>query len=73
MKQSTIIGIILLVLGGVMLTYQGFNYTTKDTVLDLGPLKATSDTTHNVPFSPLLGVIALVGGITLVVAGSRRG
>jgi hypothetical protein len=67
----TMIGLALMILGGVMLAYTGFTWTTQETVVDLGPLKATADKKHSVAFSPLVGLVALVGGVVLVVGGRR--
>jgi uncharacterized membrane protein len=72
MKPAMMIGILLVVLGGLALAYQGFNYTHREKVLDLGPIHATADEHEHVSIPPLLGGLALVGGILLVVAGSRK-
>ena len=71
MKTNVLIGILLIVLGVVSLAYQGFTYTTRRDVADIGPLHATKSEKHTVPLPPILGGIALVGGISLLVVGSR--
>jgi hypothetical protein len=68
-----LIGIVLIVLGVAVLGFGGFTYTTRDRVVDLGPLKVDADKQHNVPIAPIAGVAALVGGIALVLAGSKTG
>jgi hypothetical protein len=73
MKASMIVGILLIVLGIVALGYEGITYTTREKVVDIGPLKASVEKKKTIPLSPLLGGAALVGGIVLVLAGSRRG
>jgi hypothetical protein len=73
MKASMIVGILLIVLGIVALGYEGITYTTREEVVDIGPLKASVEKKKTIPLSPLLGGAALVGGIVLVLAGSRRG
>ena len=65
------IGIILIVLGLVGLAWGGFTYTTREKVVDIGPIHATRDETHNVPLPPILGVVALIGGVVLLVAGKK--
>jgi len=65
-------GILLIVLGGFALAYQGFNYTHREPILDVGPIHATADKQDHVSISPILGGLALVGGILLVVAGARK-
>jgi uncharacterized membrane protein len=71
MKSSTILGMILIILGIFALAYQGISYTKHEKVVDLGPLHATKDTTKTIPLPPILGGLALVGGIVLVAVGSK--
>ncbi len=72
MKPATLIGIALIVLGVVAFVYQGITYTSRDTVIDVGPIHATADTQKTIPLSPILGGLALVGGIVLVVVGAKK-
>ncbi len=65
------IGIILITLGILGLAWGGFTYTTREKVVDLGPIHATRDKTHSVPLPPVVGAVALIGGIVLLVAGKR--
>jgi len=71
MKPVAIAGIVLIVLGIAALVYQGFTYTSRETVIDIGPIKATADTQKTVPIPPIAGVVAVVAGVALVVAGKR--
>ena len=71
MKPITIVGILLIILGVVALAYQGITYTTKEKVVDLGPLKVEAKREKTIPLPPVLGGLALVGGIVSVVVGSR--
>jgi uncharacterized membrane protein len=71
MKTATIAGIVLIVLGIVSFAYQGFTYTTQKKVVDIGSLHATKNEKHIVPLPPVLGGLLLVGGILLLVTGSR--
>ena len=73
MKPAAIAGIVLIVLGLAALAYQGFSYTSRETVIDIGPIKATADTQKTVPIPPIAGVVAVVAGVALVVAGQRKG
>jgi len=66
-----IIGIVLIVFGVLALALGGFNYTTRERVVDLGPLKVDADKEHSVPVAPIAGVAALVGGIALVVVSGK--
>jgi hypothetical protein len=72
MKPASLIGIVLVVLGALALAYQGFDYTRRDHVLDVGPMHVTAETEKRVPISPILGGLALVGGIALLVVGSKK-
>jgi len=62
------LGVILIVLGLFGLAWGGFTYTTSENVVDIGPIHATRDKTHNVPLPPIAGAVALIGGIALLVA-----
>lgn len=73
MKAATLIGILLIVLGIGALAYQGISYTSEEKILDIGPLEATTETTKTIPLPPIVGGLALVGGIALIIATTRRG
>jgi hypothetical protein len=60
------IGVLLIVLGLVGLAYGGFTYTTREKVLDIGPIEATKDKTRSVPLPPIAGALALISGVVLV-------
>lgn len=72
MKPMTMLGVVLILLGVVALVYQGVTYTSRDTVIDIGPLHATADRQKTVPLSPVLGMAALAGGVALLVTGVRQ-
>lgn len=69
----SLVGIVLIILGIVSLGYQGFSYTQREKVVEVGSLQVTADTTKTVYLSPVVGVAALVGGIFLVLVGRRGG
>ena len=71
LKPISIAGLALVVLGLVALAYQGFTYTSRETVLDIGPIHATADRQKTVPLPPILGIAAVVGGVALLIVGSR--
>ena len=73
MKPLMIVGILLIGIGVIALAYGGFSFTTSEKVAEVGPLKIEKDKTRSVPLPPVLGGLALVGGIVLVVVGARRG
>jgi uncharacterized membrane protein len=72
MKPILLVGILLIVLGGLVLVFQGFNYTHQEKVLDVGPIHATAEEHEHASIPPFIGGLALVGGIVLVVAGTRK-
>ena len=72
MKAATVVGVLLVLLGAAALAYQGFTYTTREKILDIGPIVATRETQKTVPIPPVLGGMALVGGIVLIGLGARR-
>lgn len=72
MKPIVLVGIVLIVLGAIALAYQGITYTTREKIIDVGPLTATVEKQKTIPLPPILGGLAVAGGIVLVVLGRRR-
>jgi hypothetical protein len=72
MKTNIIIAIILIALGIAAFAYQGITYTTREKIVDIGPIQMTADKTKTIPLPPIVGAIALVGGVVLLVVGSRK-
>ena len=72
MKPVMLVGIALIILGVLALAYQGITYTTREKVIDLGPLKASVDKEKNIPLPPIVGALALAGGVALVIVGARK-
>jgi drug/metabolite transporter (DMT)-like permease len=72
MKPVTWVGIVLIVLGVLVLAYQGINYTRQKKVLDVGSVHITTETHERLPLSPILGGLALAGGVVLLVVGARN-
>jgi uncharacterized membrane protein len=72
MKALVVVGVVLIVLGIIALAYQGFTYTTREKVIDLGPLKASVEKEKTVPVPPILGGLAVVAGVFFVWIGARR-
>jgi hypothetical protein len=72
MKPQIIIAIILIALGIAAFAYQGITYTSREKVVDLGPIQVTAERTKTLPLPPIVGAIALVGGIVLLVIGSKK-
>ncbi|MBU3949558.1 MAG: DUF3185 domain-containing protein [Proteobacteria bacterium] len=72
MKTNKLTGIILIVVGVVAFAYQGITYTTREKIVDLGPLQVTAEKTKTFPLPPLVGAVALVSGIVLLVMGNKK-
>jgi hypothetical protein len=72
MKPIVWVGILLVVFGALALTYQGFTYTRQEKVLDVGPIHATAEKHDRVSISPVLGGLALAGGIALLVFAAKK-
>lgn len=70
MKKIT--GIILIVIGVIMIIYTGFNYKTTEKVVDIGPIKINQEKSHPVQWSPVIGVVVLIGGIVLLVMDKKE-
>lgn len=71
MKPNLMIGIALTLIGASILAYRGFSYKTEETVLDLGPIKATAERTKNVALPPILGWVLIGSGACVIAFGSR--
>ena len=69
---AMIVGIALIVLGVIAFAYQGISYTTREKVLEVGPITATKESKRTLPIPPVLGGIAVVGGIALLMVSARR-
>jgi len=67
-----LVGIVLVILGIVGLAYGGVTWTTKEKVVDLGPLQVTHDKTQSLPLPPIAGGICLIAGVVLLVAAGRQ-
>ena len=67
-----VVAIVLIAIGVVSLAYQGITYTTREKVLEVGPIKATAEKEKTIPLPPIVGGLALAGGVVLLVVGARR-
>jgi hypothetical protein len=71
-KPVAIAGVLLIVLGLAAVLYQRITYTSRETVIDIGPVHATADRQKTLPIPPALGILAVAGGVALLVAGVRK-
>lgn len=72
MKPAVVVGVLLIILGIAGLAFGGFSFTHKEKVLDLGPIQASADKKESLPIPPILGALAIVGGVVLVGTSARR-
>lgn len=71
MRTATVVGIALILLGVLALGYEAITFTTEEKVLDIGPLKASVEKERTIPLPPVLGGVAMIGGLVLLIAGAR--
>ncbi|MGB7433926.1 MAG: hypothetical protein WBR26_22355 [Candidatus Acidiferrum sp.] len=72
MSGKSMLGIALIILGVIALAYQGFSYTVPKKAVDVGPIHVTKDEKHTVPLPPILGALALIGGVAILVMGREK-
>ena len=72
MNARLLLGVVLVVLGALALAYQGITYTTHKKVLEIGPIQATQEENKTIPVPPIVGAVAMVGGIVLMVTGRKK-
>jgi uncharacterized membrane protein len=73
MKPTLIVGIALILLGIVALSYNRITYTTREKIVEIGPLTATAEKEKSIPLPPLLGGLVLVAGIGVIAVGYKKG
>ena len=71
MKPLMIVGIVLILIGVVVFATQGFTYTKREKVLDIGPIEATAEHKKTIPISPIAGAAAVGAGIVLMIASAK--
>jgi hypothetical protein len=72
MNTTKLLGIVLIALAIAAFAYQGITYQTRDRVVDLGPIHVTAEKSHTLPLPPLVGALALLGGIVLLFVDNRK-
>ena len=72
MKPAMYLAIILIVVGVLSFAYQGITYKTREKAVDFGPLQITTEQTHTIPLPPIVGALALAGGIALIVVNNKK-
>jgi uncharacterized membrane protein len=72
MKTASLLGFVLIILGVLALAYQGIHYTTHKRILDVGPIQATKEEHNTIPLPPIVGGLALIGGVILIATGRKE-
>jgi hypothetical protein len=72
MKPLSLAGILLLVVGALAIAYQSITYSHREQFFNVGSIHATRDVQTRIPLSPILGGLAFLGGIGLIVAGTKK-
>jgi uncharacterized membrane protein YidH (DUF202 family) len=65
------IGFVLIIIGAIMMFYTGFNYVTTEKVIDIGPIEINKQQSHPVQWSPILGVVLIIGGVVLIIKDKK--
>jgi hypothetical protein len=71
-KPVVIVGVVLVLLGIVGLSYSRISYTSKETIAEIGPFKATKEKQESIPLPPVMGSLALVAGVGLIALGLKK-
>jgi uncharacterized membrane protein YidH (DUF202 family) len=71
MKSSTILAIVLMVIGVAALAYQGITYTTQKKIIDIGSFQATTEKRHTISLPPIIGIAALIAGVAVLALGKH--
>jgi uncharacterized membrane protein YidH (DUF202 family) len=72
MRPAAIVGVLLIIVGIAGLAFGGFSFTHKEKVIDVGPIQASADKKESLPVPPLLGALAIIGGVVLLTTSARR-
>ncbi len=72
MKFITMVGILLTAIGMISLIYPGITFTTREKVIEFGPIQAYKQRSKTIPLPRIMGVLAIAGGILLIVVGVRK-
>jgi hypothetical protein len=72
MNSTMLIGVVLIVIGVIALAYQGITYTSREKILDVGPIEATAEKQKTFPLPPIVGGAALVGGLLMIFVGAKK-
>jgi len=72
MNGRILLGVALIVIGTITLVYQGFTYTTRKKVLDIGPVQATKEERRTIEVPPVIGIIAVISGVAVIALGRGK-
>ncbi len=72
MNNYKLLAIALIAVGVIAFAYQGISFTMREKAVDLGAVHLTTDHTRTIPLPPLVGAVALIGGVALLLLGTRR-
>jgi uncharacterized membrane protein YqgA involved in biofilm formation len=67
------LGIVVIIIGILMMVYTGFHYVTKQKLIEFGPIDINREKNHSVQWSPLIGLMVIIGGVVILKVGSKKG
>ena len=67
------LGIVVIIVGILMMVYTGFNYVTTEKVIEIGPININKEKNHSVQWTPIIGLLVIIGGIIILKVGSKKG
>lgn len=72
MNTTKLLAIVLIAIGIIAFAYQGISYTSRENVVDLGPLHVSAEKSHTLPLPPIVGALTLLGGLALLFMDSKK-
>jgi uncharacterized membrane protein len=72
MRGLVLVGVVLVFLGVATLVLPAITYTKTEKIVEFGPLQVTKEDKKSIPLPPIAGGAAVIAGIVMVIAGTRR-
>lgn len=66
------LGIVVIIIGILMMVYTGFHYVTTEKLVEIGPININKEKNHSVQWTPIIGLLVIIGGVVLLKVGSKK-